>query len=74
MDGWMVPFPDNFLEGLRVTQPLLFINSYSWQWKQNVQSVMKLIRLSEDKGNNCCSMVTLKYAIPLFLDASAVHA
>ena len=29
----------------------------------------KLIRSSEDKGNNCCSIITLKYAPPLFLDA-----
>ena len=62
LDGWMVPFPEDFLEGLSVTQPLLFINSYSWQWKENIQSMMKLIRLSEEKGNSSCSIITLKYA------------
>ena len=60
LDGWMVPFPNDFLEGLSVTQPLLFVNSYTWQWKQNIQSMMKLIRTSEEKGNNYCSIITLK--------------
>ena len=62
LDGWMVPFPEDFLQDLIVTQPLLFINSYTWQWKQNVQSMMKLIRTSEERGNTCCSIITLKYA------------
>lgn len=61
LDGWMVPFPEDFLEGLSVSQPLLFINSYSWQWKRNIQSIMKLIRSSKDKGNSSCFIVTLKY-------------
>ena len=74
LDGWMVPFPEDFLEGLSITQPLLFINSYSWQWKENIQSMTKLIRLSEEKENNSCSIITLKYVLDTMPESTHIES
>ena len=74
----MVPFqPKDFLNRLSIKQPLLFINSYSWQWKENIQSMLNLLKSCKEGGNESCSIITLRCAIILLsvfsLDLSLLH-
>ena len=63
MDAWMVPLPDDFINGLSIKQPLLFINSFEWQWKENVQKMFKLTQSSGNTDGTAekGSVVTIKY-------------
>ena len=63
LDGWMIPFPEDYLSGLSTKQPLLFINSDFQKWKENVQSMLKLLKSCKGRGNESCFIITLKYAI-----------
>ena len=50
----------DILDGPGIQQPLLFINSYDFQWKGNVQQMMKLTRAPDERGISQCSLLTLK--------------
>ncbi|CAJ0926213.1 unnamed protein product, partial [Mesorhabditis belari] len=41
-DGWMLPVEEQMYE--RFTQPTLFLNSGSWQWRKNVDKMLKVDR------------------------------
>ena len=60
MDSWMVPFPDDLVAELSIKQPLLFINSYDWQWKENVQKILRVKESFNQHGSEK-SLVTIKY-------------
>jgi hypothetical protein len=42
LDSWILPIDLSILDGSGIKQPLLFINSFDWQWKRNIQRMMKL--------------------------------
>lgn len=41
LDSWMAPLDDNLYS--KVTQPLLLVNTETFQWRENVKSMYKLI-------------------------------
>lgn len=41
LDSWMAPLDDNLYS--QVTQPLLLVNTETFQWPENVKSMYKLI-------------------------------
>ena len=57
----MVPFPEDVLSGMSSKVPLLCINSFYWQWKENVQSMLKVLQSSKEAGNENCSITTIRY-------------
>lgn len=58
MDSWILPIDLDSLGGRGIRQPLLFINSYDWQWKRNIQRMMRLATPTSQ-----CKIITIKYAI-----------
>ena len=46
LDGWMLPLEEEISS--RVTAPLLFVNTEHFQWKENVQSMLRF-GVSDDK-------------------------
>jgi len=58
MDCWMVPV-DRDLYDVGIQQPLLFINSYDFQWVENVQLMMKLTKPPDENGKSSCRVLTL---------------
>lgn len=54
LDGWMHPLDERVYEDTQ--QPVLMINMESFQWKTNVEQMMRL--LSQDKENR--RMITIK--------------
>ena len=58
MDCWMVPIHRD-LYNVGIQQPLLFINSYDFQWVENVQRMMKLSKLPDENGMSSCRVLTL---------------
>ncbi|XP_014662116.1 PREDICTED: platelet-activating factor acetylhydrolase-like isoform X2 [Priapulus caudatus] len=53
LDAWMFPLAEECYE--HVDQPLLFINSEEFQWKENVLKILKL-----DTGNEDRKMITIR--------------
>ena len=43
MDAWLLPIHRDLYK-VGVSQPLLFINSASWQWAENVRRMMQLAK------------------------------
>ena len=60
LDTWMLPIHRDILNGYGIQQPLLFINSFDFQWKENVQQMMKLTRAPDEQGISQSSLLTLK--------------
>jgi platelet-activating factor acetylhydrolase len=59
LDCWMVPVHRDLLEtGLQ--QPLLFINSATFQWPENVRKMARLTRPPQHGRGSPCSILTLK--------------
>ena len=56
----MVPIHRDLYE-VGIQQPLLFINSYDFQWAKNVQQMMKLSKLPDENGMSSCRVLTLRY-------------
>lgn len=54
LDSWMFPIEEEIY--YNVEQPLLFINSEDFQWKENVLKILKF-----DTGNEDRKMVTIRY-------------
>lgn len=54
LDGWMHPLDEQVYEDIQ--QPVLMINMESFQWKTNVEQMMRL--LSQDEENR--RMITIK--------------
>ena len=55
----MVPIHRDLYE-VGIQQPLLFINSYNFQWVENVQRMMKLSKSPDENGMSSCRMLTLR--------------
>ena len=61
----MLPIHRDLLEtGLQ--QPLLFINSFSFQWPDNVRKMMKLTHLPTHTGASACTILTLKSVLNIY--------
>jgi len=54
----MVPIHRD-LYNVGIQQPLLFINSYDFQWVENVQRMMKLSKPPDENGMSSCRVLTL---------------
>lgn len=54
LDGWMHPLDEKVYEDIK--QPVLMINMESFQWKTNVEQMIRL--LSQDEENR--KMITIK--------------
>lgn len=49
LDTWMFPLgPEFYSKGIE--QPCMFINSYSFQWAENVANMMKLVKPVTETG------------------------
>lgn len=59
LDCWMFPLHRD-LYGRGVDQPFMFINSFEFQWAENVSSMMKLVKPVDETGISKCFLVTLK--------------
>jgi platelet-activating factor acetylhydrolase len=59
LDCWMVPVHRDLLE-TGVQQPLLFINSFTFQWPDSVRKMMKLTRPPQHTGASACTILTLQ--------------
>lgn len=59
LDCWMIPIHRDLLES-GIHQPLLFINSFSFQWPDNVRRMMKLTHPPQYTGASACTILTLK--------------
>lgn len=57
----MLPIHRDILNVTGIEQPLLFINSFDFQWKDNIQKMMKLVKSPDERGKSSCSLITLKY-------------
>jgi len=55
----MVPVDRDLYNG-GIQQPLLFINSYDFQWVENVQRMMKLSKPPDENGMSTCRVLTLR--------------
>ena len=49
LDCWMFPLHRD-LYGRGVDQPFMFINSFEFQWAENVSSMMKLVKPVDETG------------------------
>ena len=58
----MVPLHKDLYDSNRqcIPQPLYFINSYTFQWVQNVQKMMLLTKPPKESGFTDCRVLTLK--------------
>ena len=56
----MIPVDEDIVNVTGVSQPLLFINSFDFQWKQNIKKMLKLIKPPDERGVSQCSLITLK--------------
>ena len=56
----MLPVHRDVLNVMGIEQPLLFINSFDFQWKENVKKMLKLIKPPDERGMSQCSLITLK--------------
>ena len=52
LDTWMFPVGDE-VYSTGVNQPLLFINSFTFQWAKNITDMMKLVTLPDESGIQC---------------------
>ena len=48
LDTWMFPVYDEVYD--LVKTPLVFINSWDFQWAQNVECMMKLVKEPDETG------------------------
>ena len=62
LDGWMLPLykvaEDSV--GSSVSQPLYFINAYTFQWKDNVLKMLSLCSPPDSLGRTPRRVVTLE--------------
>ena len=49
LDAWMFPLEDDIYT-TGIEQPLQFINTYEFQWKENVAKIMKLLKPVNEAG------------------------
>ena len=56
----MLPIHRDVLNVTGIDQPLLFINSFDFQEKDDVQKMMKLVKAPDERGVSQCSLITLK--------------
>lgn len=54
LDGWMHPLDEQVYDS--ISQPVLMVNMESFQWKTNVEQMMKL--MTDDKEKR--SMITIR--------------
>ncbi len=43
-----------------VNQPLLFINSFTFQWAENITNMMKLVTPSDESGTSFCTWLNFR--------------
>lgn len=55
LDSWILPIDLSILDESGIKQPLLLVNSFDWQWKRNIQRMMKLTSSSPQ-----CAIVTIR--------------
>ena len=56
----MIPIhPDLYKNGSVVKQPMIFINSYDFQFKENVQFMTMMTKPPNEQGMSKCRIVTL---------------
>ena len=46
-----------------IAKPLLFINSYHFQWEQNVRRMLHLVKKPDANGISTCQLLTLRYPL-----------
>ena len=56
----MIPVDKDIVNVTGIDQPLLFINSFDFQWKENIKKMMKLVKPPDERGVSQCSVITLK--------------
>eukprot|EP00731_Ephydatia_muelleri_P028418 Em0020g62a len=59
LDSWMVPIHRD-LDSQGIQQPLLLINSHSFQWKENVERMMKYVTEPDSSGTRRRSIITIR--------------
>ncbi len=60
LDTWMLPVHKELYEnGSVVQQPLIFINSYDFQWKQNIEQMTKMTQPPNEQGISTSRILTL---------------
>ena len=55
LDGWMHPLDEQVYDNIQ--QPVLMINMESFQWKKNVEQMMRLMSEEDREKRN---MITIK--------------
>ena len=50
LDSWMFPVHTEEYDLVKV--PLIFMNSWDFQWARNVKCMMKLVKESEETGRH----------------------
>jgi platelet-activating factor acetylhydrolase len=58
LDTWMFPVYNEVYD--LVKTPLVFINSWDFQWAQNVECMMKLVKEPDETGFSTCQMFTIR--------------
>ena len=70
LDCWMLPIHRDLLAA-GVHQPLLFINSFSFQWAENVRKMMKFTHPPQHIGAPACTILTLQLVACLHIIVTA---
>ena len=61
LDGWHIPLhEDVYSTNTSISQPLYFINSYYFQWKENMKRMLPLTRPPDADGVSTCRVLTVK--------------
>ena len=61
LDSWVIPIhPDIYGDNTSISQPLYFINSYTFQWKENMKRMLSLTRPPNPEGISDCRVITIR--------------
>ncbi|XP_064406355.1 platelet-activating factor acetylhydrolase-like [Halichondria panicea] len=59
LDVWMLSVHKNHENGFTIQQPLIFINSSDFHWKENIEQMTKMTKPSNEQGLSVARMITL---------------
>jgi platelet-activating factor acetylhydrolase len=61
LDTWMIPIASEiYSSNASISQPLYFINSYAFQWRENMRRMVSMEKPVGGNGQSPCRIMTLK--------------
>ncbi len=63
----MLSVHKNHENGFTIQQPLIFINSSDFHWKENIEQMTKMTKPSNEQGLSVARMITLMWELNFYL-------